>query len=56
MFKLFTLLLLLTGVGARCVNEQGHDRSWFLMLKMPDGYDYLYAGIFLEVLKASCTV
>ena len=39
MFYVFIISL-----SAQCFNEDGVARSWFRINKLPNGYDYLYAG------------
>ena len=35
---------ILSGISCQCVNEAGNPVDWFVMLKMPNGVNYLYAG------------
>ncbi|KAL5262892.1 hypothetical protein ACHWQZ_G008331 [Mnemiopsis leidyi] len=44
MSVLFLLCIsLFGGISGQCLSEEGEPRTWFLMLKMPNRYSYLYA-------------
>ena len=44
MFLCFVVLALSVDLSTQCFNEDGEDRNWFIMLKMPNSLEYLYAG------------
>ena len=45
MKKLITLFALLLAVYSQCISPGNEAVDWFVMLKMPGGYNYIYGDI-----------